>query len=44
MRYALIKTLRPRYPLAVLCRVFDVSRSGYHAYRLAGAVKTCPRE
>ena len=32
MRYALIKTLRPHYPLAVLCRVFDVSRSGYHAF------------
>ena len=32
MRYALLKTLRPRYPLAVLCRVFDVSRSGYHAF------------
>lgn len=25
-------TLRPHYPLAILCRVFDVSRSGYHAY------------
>lgn len=27
-----MKTLRPRYPLALLCRVFDVSRSGYHAF------------
>lgn len=27
-----MKNLRPHYPLAVLCRVFDVSRSGYHAF------------
>lgn len=26
-------TLRPHYPLAVLCRVLEVSRSGYHAWR-----------
>lgn len=26
-------TLRPQYPLALLCRVLDVSRSGYHAWR-----------
>jgi transposase InsO family protein len=25
-------TLRPHYPLAVMCRVLDVSRSGYHAW------------
>jgi putative transposase len=25
-------TLRPQYPLTVMCRVFDVSRSGYHAF------------
>jgi len=24
--------LRPQYPLTVMCRVLDVSRSGYHAY------------
>jgi transposase InsO family protein len=24
--------LRPHYPLAVICRVFGVSRSGYHAF------------
>lgn len=28
-----MKALRPHYPLAVLCRVFDVSRSGFHAAR-----------
>ena len=27
-----MKRLRPHYPLAVMCRVFDVSRSGYHAF------------
>jgi hypothetical protein len=30
-RYALMTTLRPQYPLTVLCRVLAVSRSGYHA-------------
>lgn len=25
-------TLRPQYPLTVLCRVLEVSRSGYHAW------------
>lgn len=28
----MIKELRSRYPLAVLCRVLRVSRSGYHAW------------
>ena len=27
-----MKTLRPHYPLAVMCRVFDASRSGYSAW------------
>ena len=27
-----MKILRPHYPRAVLCRVFEVSRSGYHAF------------
>ncbi len=26
-----MKLLRPHYPLGVLCRVFEVSKSGYHA-------------
>jgi putative transposase len=32
-RYALMMTLRPQYPLILLCRVLEVSRSGYHAWR-----------
>ena len=27
-----MKTWQPHYPLAVLCRAFNVSRSGYHAF------------
>jgi putative transposase len=27
-----MKTMRLDYPLSVMCRVFDVSRSGYHAW------------
>jgi putative transposase len=26
-----MKTLRPKYPLSLLCRIFEVSRSGYYA-------------
>lgn len=26
-------TLRAQYPLVLLCRIFEVSRSGYHAWR-----------
>ena len=26
-------TLRPHYPLTILCRVLAVSQSGYHAWR-----------
>lgn len=28
-----MRTLRPQYPLRLLCRVLDVSRSGYYAWR-----------
>ncbi|MDF0677378.1 MAG: IS3 family transposase [Nitrospira sp.] len=28
-----MRTLRPQYPLSVLCRVLEVSRSGYYAWR-----------
>jgi putative transposase len=38
-RYALMTTLRPQYPLTVMCRVFDVSRSGYHAFVSRGPSK-----
>lgn len=34
-----MKTLRSHYPLAVMCRVFDVSRSGYHAFASRPASK-----
>ena len=27
-----MKTLRLEYPVTVLCRVFDVSRSGFYAW------------
>lgn len=32
MRYAFIQTQRTRYPIDLLCRVLEVSRSGYFAY------------
>jgi transposase InsO family protein len=32
-RYQRIATMEKEYPLTVLCRVFGVSRSGYHAWR-----------
>lgn len=28
-----MKTLRPQYPLSLLCRVLAVSRSGYYAWQ-----------
>ena len=32
MRYAFIHRERPRYPVALLCQVLQVSRSGYYAF------------
>ena len=32
-RYALMRTLRAHYPLSLLCRVLEVSRSGYYAWQ-----------
>jgi putative transposase len=31
-RYAVMKTLRLQYPIPMLCRVLEVSRSGYYAW------------
>lgn len=33
MRYARMEELRREYPVTVMCRVLDVSESGYHAWR-----------
>ena len=31
-RYAMMKEMRLQYPVPVMCRVYDVSASGYYAY------------
>jgi putative transposase len=33
VKYGQIDTLRQQFPIAVMCRVLDVSESGYHAWR-----------
>jgi putative transposase len=33
MKYGRIEALRQHYPVVVICRVFEVSESGYHAWR-----------
>lgn len=33
MRYALIEELRQHHPVATMCRILEVSESGYHAWR-----------
>lgn len=33
MKYGRIDELRQQYPVAAMCRVLDVSESGYHAWR-----------
>ena len=33
MKYARMEDLRQHYPIAVMSRVFDVSGSGYYAWR-----------
>lgn len=33
MRYAQIDELRPQHPVAAMCRVLEVSESGYHAWK-----------
>jgi transposase InsO family protein len=43
VKYAFIQTERTHYPIEVLCRVLDVSRSGYFAYVVRKtAVKSDP--
>ena len=32
MRYALMKTLREHFPVGLMSRVFEVSRSGYYTW------------
>jgi hypothetical protein len=41
VRYGLIESLRRSYPVALMCRVLDVSESGFHARR---ARPPCNRE
>ncbi len=33
MKYARIEELRQHHPVAAMCRILDVSQSGYHAWR-----------
>lgn len=33
MKYGRMAEWRQQYPVAMMCRVFDVSESGYHAWR-----------
>ena len=34
MRYVLIESVRPIYSVTLMCRVLDVSESGFHAWRI----------
>lgn len=44
MRYAWIQTQRDSYPLGRMCRILQVSRSGYYAYAERAATGGCPTE
>jgi len=43
VRYAFIRTEKAVYPVAALCRVLDVSRSGYYAWESRGPSATAKR-
>jgi putative transposase len=41
VRYGVIESMRRSYPVALMCRVLDVSKSGFHARK---ARPPCDRE
>jgi transposase InsO family protein len=43
MRFAFIRDNRIYYPIAVMCRVLEVSRSGYYAWRVRPMCETAMR-
>ena len=43
MRFAFIETEKACYPVALMCRVLQVSRSGYYAWR-TGRPPRAPRK
>jgi putative transposase len=42
--YGQIESLRQRYPVAVMCRVLEVSESGYHAWRKRPPCARCQED
>ena len=39
MRFLFIRAEKAKYPLTVLCRVLEVSKSGYYAFKKRGPSK-----